>query len=410
MLRKYILFLTLLTWPAYVQARDTGLSGINLEFYHPSIDPSGTFGLNGPAMLPSGKFYFKMGHSYAAKALLQTAINGAVVNLVDSVWTADFLASVGLNDAVTMALDMPYHPYAKEADFNTLQTFHTSSIGDLRLYFKFKLLEEGDRRPGAALLFYNEFPTGDENKFLGVGKLGLGFDLIAGKKFRHVGLTANAGAKILRQKILLGTSFDDRITYGAAVEIPVDFAPGLSALAEIRGHFEPGDIQIMKAPVEYTAGFQKKFDNGFLINVGAGGALNNAVGNPTFRGLLSIGYSPGGVMIGAGPKQTARHLLYYAPGQWRQFNKAIPPFSKTVAWLKKHPHKKIKVEGYTDSRGTGESNLRLSKLRAERVKNRLVKSGINPHRIKIKYWGDQKPAATNKTKEGQRLNRRVEIR
>ena len=70
---------------------------------------------------------------------------------------------------------------------------------------------------------------------------------------------------------------------------------------------------------------------------------------------------------------------------------------------------KFSVEGYTDASGNKDKNQRLSEDRAYSVKAYLVDKGINPARLSAKGFGPEKPIASNKTKKGRELNRRVEI-
>jgi outer membrane protein OmpA-like peptidoglycan-associated protein len=51
--------------------------------------------------------------------------------------------------------------------------------------------------------------------------------------------------------------------------------------------------------------------------------------------------------------------------------------------------------------------LKLSKARAESVKARLVKLGVDPSRLSTAGAGAGEPIATNKTLQGRALNRRV---
>ncbi len=87
-----------------------------------------------------------------------------------------------------------------------------------------------------------------------------------------------------------------------------------------------------------------------------------------------------------------------------------PELEKLVKFLKEHRKLKVVIEGHTDSLGTEEYNLRLSQLRAEAVRDYLVKRGIDPKRLKVEAYGESKPIAPNDTEAGRRLNRRVEIR
>jgi outer membrane protein OmpA-like peptidoglycan-associated protein len=70
---------------------------------------------------------------------------------------------------------------------------------------------------------------------------------------------------------------------------------------------------------------------------------------------------------------------------------------------------KITVEGHTDSNGNDESNLKLSRDRAEAVRSYLVTRGVKSERIEAVGKGETTPIAANDTAEGRANNRRVEI-
>lgn len=70
----------------------------------------------------------------------------------------------------------------------------------------------------------------------------------------------------------------------------------------------------------------------------------------------------------------------------------------------------VTVVGHTDSTGSEESNLALSRKRAEAVANFLLEStGMDTGAILTEGMGENHPVADNKTKEGRAKNRRVEI-
>jgi outer membrane protein OmpA-like peptidoglycan-associated protein len=71
---------------------------------------------------------------------------------------------------------------------------------------------------------------------------------------------------------------------------------------------------------------------------------------------------------------------------------------------------KIRVEGHTDSRGGEKVNQKLSLERAEAVKEYLVSNaGLQPETIEVIGVRDTRPLASNKTKEGRAMNRRVDV-
>jgi len=83
---------------------------------------------------------------------------------------------------------------------------------------------------------------------------------------------------------------------------------------------------------------------------------------------------------------------------------------RLVAFLKENPDKRVDLEGHTDSIGTDKYNQGLSERRAASVQAYLTKQGVASSRITTKGFGESKPIADNKTKEGRVKNRRVEIR
>lgn len=84
---------------------------------------------------------------------------------------------------------------------------------------------------------------------------------------------------------------------------------------------------------------------------------------------------------------------------------------KTIAdVLKENPEVRINIDGYTDSDGSDEANLDLSKRRSASVRNELVKNfGIDASRIQAGGQGETKPVAPNDTPANKALNRRVEF-
>ncbi len=79
--------------------------------------------------------------------------------------------------------------------------------------------------------------------------------------------------------------------------------------------------------------------------------------------------------------------------------------------LNDYPTAKIKVGGYTDETGSEESNMKLSNLRAQAVKLKLLEAGIAADRIEAEGYGSQYPICDeNDSEECLAQNRRIEIR
>lgn len=90
--------------------------------------------------------------------------------------------------------------------------------------------------------------------------------------------------------------------------------------------------------------------------------------------------------------------------------RTYPVLQAMVVILKEYPGAKFTIEGHTDSDGAAQANLDLSEGRAAAVMGYLVEKGIDASRLSSKGFGETKPIATNKTKTGKALNRRVEVK
>ncbi|MBE0576433.1 MAG: OmpA family protein [Desulfuromonadales bacterium] len=67
------------------------------------------------------------------------------------------------------------------------------------------------------------------------------------------------------------------------------------------------------------------------------------------------------------------------------------------------------VSGHTDSTGPEAYNQGLSERRAASVKNWLVSNGVSAARLEAVGYGETQPKYDNATREGRKLNRRVEL-
>jgi OOP family OmpA-OmpF porin len=77
--------------------------------------------------------------------------------------------------------------------------------------------------------------------------------------------------------------------------------------------------------------------------------------------------------------------------------------------MKKYPDLNVVIEGHTDNVGKAAYNKKLSQERADAVKKYMVENGgIDANRIKAEGFGEDKPIASNKTKDGRQKNRCVE--
>lgn len=73
------------------------------------------------------------------------------------------------------------------------------------------------------------------------------------------------------------------------------------------------------------------------------------------------------------------------------------------------PEIQVEVQGHTDNTGSIALNRSLSQVRAESVRQYLIRQGVNGARLTAVGYGPGRPIATNFTYEGRVTNRRVEF-
>ncbi|MGA8137136.1 MULTISPECIES: OmpA family protein [Pseudomonas] len=101
--------------------------------------------------------------------------------------------------------------------------------------------------------------------------------------------------------------------------------------------------------------------------------------------------------------------VLFDTGEAELKNSANRTVLKLVQFLQLNPRRVVRIEGYTDSTGDADGNLKLSRERAQSVADMLVDLGIDEKRIQVEGYGDQYPVDVNATERGRAQNRRVEI-
>ena len=84
--------------------------------------------------------------------------------------------------------------------------------------------------------------------------------------------------------------------------------------------------------------------------------------------------------------------------------------TKVMRALREFPKMKYLIAGHTDSQGNDSYNLALSENRAAAVRAYLeANMGLKTNQFESIGYGESRPIASNKTMDGRRLNRRIEI-
>ncbi|MEM7548073.1 MAG: OmpA family protein [Bacteroidota bacterium] len=102
--------------------------------------------------------------------------------------------------------------------------------------------------------------------------------------------------------------------------------------------------------------------------------------------------------------------LIFASGRSEISSSSYEELNGLVELLKEKPSMVVQLEGHTDFAGNSQSNMTLSQDRVESVKKYLTNKGIKKNRIQLKAFGGTKPITEDRSPEGRRMNRRVEVR
>ena len=91
-------------------------------------------------------------------------------------------------------------------------------------------------------------------------------------------------------------------------------------------------------------------------------------------------------------------------------SKFYPVLDSVVVVLDEFNQTYVDIIGHTDSKGSKEYNQRLSEKRARSVAHYLESHAVIPERVAADGMGEIDPIASNDTREGRAMNRRVEIK
>jgi outer membrane protein OmpA-like peptidoglycan-associated protein len=102
--------------------------------------------------------------------------------------------------------------------------------------------------------------------------------------------------------------------------------------------------------------------------------------------------------------------ILYTNNNWDLTAESIAKLKGVVSTLTARTEINVRIDGHSDSFGTSKNNIKASRNRAQGAATFLIKNGIAASRLRVNAYGEDKPVASNKTKDGMALNRRIEIR
>lgn len=151
---------------------------------------------------------------------------------------------------------------------------------------------------------------------------------------------------------------------------------------------------------------------GAILGAAVGGAAGAWIGSYMDKQAAEIERDLEGAKVervGEGIKVTFDSGILFDSAKSDLRPAAITNLDRLAVILKKYPETNILIEGHTDSQGSADYNLELSRNRAQSVANQLAAQSVDATRFSLMGYGESQPVADNSTALGRQQNRRVEL-
>ena len=274
--------------------------GVNVERFRPTLDRFGFLGIQGSATPGHLRWDLALFTWYSNDPLDARFADGTEETAIDHRLTSDLLFQLGLFGRWSLALEVPLVLYQQGETTQPLDgrtSFTGFGVEDPRFSSKVRVFgkktEKTQNRPdgpGLGLLFTVPVPIGSESFYASEGQFT--FDVHALGDFHLIG--AGAGVMLgwrYRPHIRdIGTvRLGQEMLYGFAIKPPIPPARDLLGLLEFRGStaFRGRSTNTLEGDigVRYTK-------NDVTVTVAFGGGLVRGFGQPNFRAIVGVSYSP----------------------------------------------------------------------------------------------------------------------
>ena len=151
---------------------------------------------------------------------------------------------------------------------------------------------------------------------------------------------------------------------------------------------------------------------GAIIGAAVGGASGAAIGNYMDKQAEELEEELQNAeveRVGEGIKITFDSGILFDTDSYTLKDPSKRDLEDLARVLKDYEDTNIMFGGHTDSRGSDSYNQDLSEQRARSVAEFMAFIDVDPERMTIVGYGEEKPVATNETAEGRQKNRRVEV-
>ncbi len=293
--RLLLFALVLVLAPALVRAAE----GFNAHLFSPSHFQGRYLTFEDAQTMPQYNWALGVYLDYANAPVEVRTDNERSTGILDSLLTADLTGGFSFHETVNIGLHAPLHLYNRGRSFDDLgdATGATSrqnrtSLGDMRVTGKVRILEEGVWPMGVAVMPFLTFPTGDETRLLGEGRVTAGVTATYEIDLAWVRMALNGGWHYRGGARTLQTTVRNGFPFGVGLGRDVTDRLNLTLEAHGEAYESDSNDRFAGNPVELDLIGRYDLGDGMRIVAGGGPGLTSGVGSPDFRILVGLDFRP----------------------------------------------------------------------------------------------------------------------
>ncbi|NLH48505.1 MAG: OmpA family protein [Myxococcales bacterium] len=290
-----ILTALLLVFPWVARAAE----GFNAHFFDPTPFAGRYLTFEDAQTLPQFRWALGALIDYANAPVEVRTDNDRTTGVLDSLLTTDVTGAFSFHEMVNAGVQVPLHWFNRGRSFNDLgdadgvsSRQNRTSMGDIRVLAKVRIIEEGNWPFGVAVTPFVTFPTGDASRLLGEGRITGGFTATYEINLAWLRMALNGGWHYRGGSGVLGTTV--RNAYPLAAGLSRDIDPRLNLSLEMHGEMyeSTNNRDFAGNPLELDLVGRYKLGQGLRVVAGGGPGLTSGVGSPDFRLFGGVDYAP----------------------------------------------------------------------------------------------------------------------